>query len=149
MFPTNQVQNLFKIEMATSKSFEADLPELTPEQLTKLYAWGQSSCEHLDVRMKPDMTMVLLATRKKPGSARDHMRLLRTNLVNWGVTLPTKQVGWLRLIMDEGNSAEMNGAAGKEAADAPSNPIQNMPHTSHRSFLTLPPNLLTIPIASH
>ena len=135
--------------MATSKSFEAELPELTEDQLTRLYTWGQSSCEHLDVRMRPDMSMVLTATRKKQDSVRGHMRLLRTNLLNWGVALPTKQVGWLRLIMDEGNCAEMNGAAGKEAADAPNNPIQNMPHTSHRSFLTLPPNLLTIPIASH
>ena len=87
----DHVQNLFKIEMATSKSFEADLPELTPEQLTKLYAWGQSSCEHLDVRMRPDTSMVLTATRKKAGSVRDHMRLLRTNLINWGVALSAKQ----------------------------------------------------------
>ena len=131
--------------MATSKSFEADLPELTPEQLTKLYAWGQSSCEHLDVRMRPDTSMVLTATRKKAGSVRDHMRLLRTNLINWGVALPTKQKGWLRLVTDEGNS---DGAA-PEDADAPSNPIQNMPQTSYRSLLTLPPNILTVPIAAH
>ena len=122
--------------MATSKTFEADLPELTPEQLTKLYAWGQSSCEHLDIRMKPDMTMVLVATRKKAGSVRDHMRLLRTNLINWGVTLPTKQVGWLRLLSDEGNSV---GAAQGTA--------QTMPQTS--SCLALPNNLLTIPISAH
>ena len=131
--------------MATSKSFEADLPGLTEGQLEKLYAWGQSSCEHLDVRMRPDMSMVLTATRKKAGNVRDHMRLLRTNLINWGVALPTKQKGWLRLVTDEGNS---DGAA-PEAADAPSNPIQNMPQTSHRSLLTLPPNLLTVPIVSH
>ena len=135
--------------MATSHHFEADIPELSESQLEKLYAWGKSSCEKFDVRMNGDMSMVLIATRKKQDSVRGHMRLLRTNLLNWGVALPTKQIGWLRLIMDEGNSAEMNGAAGKEAADAPSHPIQNMPHTSHRSFLTLPQNLLTIPIASH
>ena len=145
MIPTNHVQNLANMEMATSNSFEADLPELTPEQLTKLYAWGHSSCDHWDLRMNPDMSMVLLATRKKQDNVRGHMRLLRTNLINWGVALPTKQKGWLRLVNGEGNS---DGAA-QEAADAPSNPIQNVPHTSHRSFLTLPPNLLTIPIASH
>ena len=105
----------------------------------------KSSCEAFDVRMNGDMTMVLLATRKKSGSVRDHMRLLRTNLINWGVALPTKQKGWLRVVTDEGNS---DGAA-PEAADAPSNPFQNMPQTSNRSLLTLPPNLLTIPIASH
>ena len=134
--------------MATSKSFEVDLFELTDGQLEKLYAWGKSSCEAFDVRMNGDMTMVLLATRKKSGSVRDHMRLLRTNLLNWGVALPTKQLGWLRLTTDKGKSTQMDGGD-KEAADAPSNPIQNMPHTSHRSFLTLPPNMLTIPIASH
>ena len=142
------LKDMFKIEMATSKTFEADLPELTPEQLTKLYAWGQSSCEHLDVRMKPDMTMVLVATRKKAGSVRDNMRLLRTNLLNWGVVLPTKQLGWLRLITDKGKSAQKDGGD-KEAADAPSNEIRNMPHASYCSVITLPPNLLTIPIASH
>ena len=131
--------------MAASKSFEADLPELTEEQLMKLYTWGQSSCEAFDVRMHEDMTMVLLATRKKPGSVRDHMRLLRTNLINWGVALPTKQKGWLRLVTGEGDS----DAAAPEDADAPSNPIQIMPQTSYRSLLTLPPNLLTVPIASH
>ena len=130
-------KNLFKIEMAASKSFEADLPELTEEQLMKLYTWGQSSCEAFDVRMHEDMTMVLLATRKKSGSVRDHMRLLRTNLVNWGVTLPTKQVGWLRLMMDGGNSADMNGA-GKEAAHAASSATQSVTQTSHR--LVLPKN---------
>ena len=135
--------------MATSQHFEADLPELTDGQLEKLFAWGQNSCEAFDVRMNGDMTMVLIATRKKHDSVRGRMRLLRTSLLNWGVALPTKQVRWLQLIMDKGNSAEMNGAAGKEAADAPSNPIQNMPHTSHRSFLSLPPNLLTIPIVAH
>ena len=134
--------------MATSKRFEADLPELSPEQLTKLYAWGQSSCEHLDVRMKPDMTMVLVATRMKAGSVRDNMRLLRTNILNWGVALPTKQLGWLRLITDKGKSAQKDGGD-KEAADAPSNPIQTAPQTSCCSVITLPPNLLTIPIASH
>ena len=131
--------------MATSQHFEADLPELTDGQLEKLFAWGQNSCEAFDVRMNGDMTMVLIATRKKSGSVRDHMRLLRTNLVNWGVTLPSKQKGWLRIVTDEGNS---DGAA-PEDADSPTNPIQNMPQTSYRSLLTLPPNLLTVPIAAH
>ena len=136
-------KHLFNIKMATGKSFEADLPELTEDQLTKLYAWGQSSCEHLDVRMKPDMSMVLLATRKKAGSVRDHMRLLRTNLVNWGVTLPTKQMGWLRLVTDEGSSA---GAA-QVAAHAATSTNQTTPQAS--SCLVLPQNLLTIPIVAH
>ena len=80
--------------MTTSKSFEADLPDMTEEQLSKLYLWGKSSCEAFDARMNRDMTMIIVATRKKAGTVRDHMRLLRTNLLNWGVSLPSKQVGW-------------------------------------------------------
>ena len=129
--------------MATSHHFEADIPELSESQLEKLYAWGKSSCEKFDVRMNGDMSMVLIATRKKAGTVRDHMRLLRTNLLNWGVSLPSKQVGWLRLVTDDGNSAEMDGA-GKEAAQAASSAIQSVPQTSHR--LVLPKNLLTIPV---
>ena len=64
---------MFKIEMATSHKFEADLPELTEAQLEKLYGWGKSSCEAFDVRMNGDMSMVLIATRKKQDSARGHM----------------------------------------------------------------------------
>ena len=129
--------------MATSHHFEADIFELSESQLEKLYAWGTSSCENFDVRMNGDMSMVLIATRKKAGTVRDHMRLLRTNLLNWGVSLPSKQVGWLRLVTDDGNSAEMDGA-GKEAAQAASSAIQSVPQTSHR--LVLPKNVLTIPV---
>ena len=132
--------------MATSKSFEADLPEMTEEQLSKLYLWGQSSCEAFDARMNRDMTMIIVATRKKTGTVRDHMRLLRTNLLNWGVSLPSKQVGWLRLVTDDGNSAEMDGA-GKEAAHAASSTNQTTPQAS--SCLVLPNNLLTSPIHAH
>ena len=96
--------------------------------------------------MKPDMSMMLIATRKKQDSVRGHMRLLRTNLLNWGVALPTKQVGWLRLMMDEDNSADMNGA-GKEAAHAASSINRTMPQTSN-SVLKLPVSLLTIPIVA-
>ena len=129
--------------MTTSKSFEADLPDMTEEQLSKLYLWGKSSCEAFDARMNRDMTMIVVATRKKTGTVRDHMRLLRTNLLNWGVSLPSKQVGWLRLVTDDGKSAEMDGA-GKEAAHAASSATQSVPQRSHR--LVLPKNLLTIPV---
>ena len=84
--------------MASSKAFVADLPDMTGEQMEKLYAWGKSSCEQFDVQMQTEGTVTLVAVRKKTGTARDHMRLLRTNLQNWGVTLPSKQAGWLRLV---------------------------------------------------
>ena len=129
--------------MATFYHFEADLRELTESQLEKLYGWGKSSCEAFDVRMNGDMSMVLIATRKKQDSVRSHMRLLRTNLLNWGVSLPNKQMGWLRLVADEGNSA---GAA-EEAAHAASSKNQTTPQASHR--LVLPTNLLTTPMAAY
>ena len=62
---------------ARSRAFVADLPNLTAEQLEKLYAGGKGSCEKFDVHMNDNMSMVLAAVRKKDGTARDHQRLLR------------------------------------------------------------------------
>ena len=139
---------MFKIKM-TSKSFECDLPELTEDQLAKLYAWGQSSCETFDVRMNGDMTMELFATRKKGGSVRDHMRLLRTNLINWGVNLPPKQSGWLRLDRVGGDDSQGDSRA-TEAPPAPTGTQQViMTNAPGHSLLRLPENLLTVPIAAH
>jgi len=103
----------------TSKAFIADLPDLTAEQLGKLYTWGQSSCEQFDVHTREDSSMMLVAVRKKPGSARDHQRLLRTNLVNWGVNLPAKQSGWLRLAPDNESTlpATSQAASGEREDD--------------------------------
>ena len=101
----------------TSKAFVADLPEMSEEQLEKLYCWGQSSCEQFDIHMQGEGAMTLVAVRKKSGTARDHMRLLRTNLQNWGVALPAKQTGWLRLV-DEDASAEDKISQALTAVDA-------------------------------
>ena len=54
-----------------------------------------------------------------------------------------KQVGWLRLVTDEGSSA---GAA-QVAAHAASSINRTMPQTSN-SVLKLPVSLLTIPIVA-
>ena len=125
--------------MATSKYFEADLPELTPEQLTKLYTWGQTSCEPFDVRMNQDMSMTLTATRRKSDHARGHQRLLRTNLVNWGVELPGKQMGWLRLQSDV--HADSQDSVATQSA---SGPKDSTPRPQFQNGLRLPENLLTI-----
>ena len=102
----------------SSKAFVADLPEMSVEQLEKLYSWGQSSCERSDIHMRGGGgAMTLVAVRKKSGTARDHMRLLRTNLQNWGVALPAKQTGWLRLV-DEDASAEDKISQALTAVDA-------------------------------
>ena len=135
---------MFKTKM-TSKSFEADLPELNEDQLAKLYTWGQTTCDKCDVSMNRDMTLVLIATRKKAGSARDHMRLLRTNLINWGVMLPNKQSGWLRLV-----TAESIASPGvHEAPPASGTHNEIMINTPGQCLLKMPENLLTILIVSH
>ena len=132
--------------MATPKTFEADLQELTPEQLTKLYTWGQTSCESFDVRMNAaDMSMVLSATRKQSDTARGHMRLLRTNLVNWGVSLPTKQVGWLRLTSEESRGPSVEHRAAEATLASPSHPQDSTPGEFE---LTVPVCLLTAPIVA-
>ena len=127
--------------MATRNRCEADLPELTTEQLAKLYVWGQASCEHFDVRMNGDGTMALDARRKRPDTARGHMRLLRTNLINWGVSLPMKQSGWLRVISDHGTPAQANC----EDVQKPSTSHkESTPRAPYHPVLRLPENLLTI-----
>ena len=93
--------------MASGKAFVADMPDMTGEQMEKLYAWGKSSCEQFDVHMQDGGAMTLVAVRKKSASQREHQRLLRTNLQNWGVSLPAKQAGWLRLVYGNA-SAECN-----------------------------------------
>ena len=61
--------------MAKSSAFVADLPDdMSAEALERLYAWGKSSCEKFDVHMNGNGSMVLVAVRKKPGTARDHRR---------------------------------------------------------------------------
>ena len=135
--------------MATSHSFEADLPELNPEQLARLYTWGQSSCNTFDLRMNADMTMTLSATRKKVDSARGHQRLLRTNLVNWGVSLPNKQNGWLRLISGEGDVSKDERMLTDNAHVSASSPTDCISQPPSDFKLTLPENLLRTPIVLH
>ena len=96
--------------MAKSCAFVADLPEaMSAEALERLYAWGKSSCETFDVHMDENGTMALVVVRKKPGTARDHQRNLRTLLQNWGVALPQRQSGWLRII-DETDASSVEQA---------------------------------------
>ena len=92
-FARSVFKHVFKIKMATSDTFEADLPELSPEKLSKLYTWGQTSCDGFDVRMHKGMTMTPRATRKKPDTTRGHMRLLRTHLVEIGASCCQRN-GW-------------------------------------------------------
>lgn len=131
--------------MARSFSFVADLPTLNDEQLEKLYAWGKSSCENFDVHLKGDASMTLVAKRKKDGDVRAHQRLLRTNLVHWGVELSAKQTGWLRLLPNDGISYETaSPARAHDAVDQMNNSNTAPPAAAHeRSALRLPVNMLS------
>ena len=141
----NPICKCSDIKMA-STSFTADLPDdMTGEQFEKLYAWGKSCCEHFDVRRQEDGTMLLDVVRKKSGTTRDHMRLLKTNLKNWGINLPTKQAGWLRLVDDSSVAepevqAQLTHALPEEHATKTS-----LPKTMRSGCLMLPENLLTVP----
>ena len=85
--------------MATSASFVADLPPMDADQLAKMYTWGKTSCNRFDVHMKQD-GFTLVVERKKAGNVREHQRVLRTNLKNWGVDMPEKMKDWLRIVSD-------------------------------------------------
>ena len=134
------------ITIGTTNSFEADLPEMDPEQFSKLYTWGQNACVKFDLRTDDDMTMTLAATRKKSDTARGHQRLLRTNLINWGVVLPNKQMGWLRLQSDVHADSQDSVAT---LARSASGPKDSTPRPQFQNGLRLPENLLTVLIASH
>ena len=97
--------------MAKARAYVADLPaEMSDAAMEKLYAWGKTN-EKFDVRMNANGSMTLVVERKKAGTARDHQRNLRTLLNNWGVALPQRQAGWLRIIGEEMGSMEHAPAA--------------------------------------
>ena len=111
--------------MAKSCAFVADLPEaMSVDALERLYAWGKSSCEKFDVHMHENGTMALVVVRKKPGTARDHQRNLRTLLQNWGVSLPQRQSGWLRIIDEtDASSVEQTPATTSDPSGDESSPV--------------------------
>lgn len=146
--------------MAKACAYVADLPQdMSTDALERLYAWGKGSCEKFDVHMNANGSMTLVVVRKKAGTAREHQRNLRTLLNNWGVALPQRQAGWLRIIGEEMGSVEQapaasdppDAAAFQEAhacdgADLPTAPT-GMPVSAHSAMVGLrlrpPLNLLT------
>ena len=134
-------------EMArASRAFCADLPDMSAEALEKLYTWGKTSCENTHVSMDANGSLILVALRKKPGSARDHQRNLRTLLQNWGVQLPQRQPGWLRLIEESEVNRQLSGGATENVSQPISE--ESLPTYAPPSFpgptirLRMPKNLL-------
>ena len=130
--------------MATSKCFVATLPTtLTDDQFDKLRPWSQYHCEQSDfARDKKNGCIRLLVTKREPRTQRDFQRLLRT--IDFGVTMPTKQVGWLR-IFDMCDCDRMRIlAAGDEAAENTESSTRSAPVAPVKSLLRLPVSLLKI-----
>ena len=132
-------------EMAsTSRAFCADLPDMSAEALEKLYTWGKNNCERTDVSMAANGNLILVALRKKQGTARDHQRNLRTLLQNWGVELPQRQPGWLRLI-DESDLNLQHPCSPAEKESIPMSEEQELLPTYAPPSLTRPTMRLQMP----
>ena len=135
--------------MATSASFVADLPPMDADQLAKMYTWGKTSCNRFDVHMKQD-GFTLVVERKKDGTVREHQRMLRTNLKNWGVDMPEQMKDWLRIVSGADqlpvstDQEESGRAAAREETHAREATSADMsPHTSADiNRLRAPINLL-------
>ena len=146
---------------ATSRCFVATLPdELTDEQFEKLHAWSKHHCERSDfVKDSKHGCVRLLVMKKEQRTQRDFQRCLRTNLLNYGVALPAKQVGWLKTFdehdydrmkmlasggtaEDTTQSEESSASSSAPRSDPPSPPT---PHKDQFSpLLRMPANLLTV-----
>ena len=73
---------------------------MSGEQMEKAFHWAKNNCVESDFAVI-DGNINVIAKRKKKQTAREFQRLLRTNLINWKVELPEKQIGWLKLITED------------------------------------------------
>ena len=86
------------------RAFVADIPtSVSDEALAKLYTWSREKFEQRDIVLQEDGSYVLgaLVPEGINKNVRDWQRLLRTNLLNWGVEMPKLQKGWLRAVSME------------------------------------------------
>ena len=110
--------------MTSVRAFVADIPDVTCEQLAKLYAWTQSKFKESKINITPDRSSYTLSALCLDGSTktvRQWQSLLRTNLVNWDVELPKGQKNWLRGVSAEEYQSIMDQIAAPDVA-APNHP---------------------------
>ena len=110
--------------MTSVGAFVADIPDVTCEQLAKLYAWTQSKFKESQINMDADRSSYTLSALCLDGSTktvRQWQSLLRTNLLNWGVELPKGQKNWLRGVSAEEYQSIMDQVAPPDVA-APNHP---------------------------
>ena len=136
--------------MAKSRCFVATLPNnMTDEQFEKLFTWSKVHCERSDF-VRDNECVRLLVTRAEPRTQRDFQRILRTNLLNYGVPLPAKMGGWLKLFDECEYDCIKSMAAGKIVdeseesctSSAPSPRSPSPPPTRSATMLRAPVNLL-------
>ena len=73
------------------RAFVADIPtSVSDEALAKLYTWSREKFEQRDIALQEDGSYVLgaLVPEGINKNVRYWQRLLRTNLLNWGVEMP-------------------------------------------------------------
>ena len=104
--------------------------------------------------------MRILVMKKEQRTQRDFQRLMRTNLLNYGVPLPKKMEGWLKTfdehdydrmkMFSSGGAAEDTTQSDESSASSPAPHSPSDPHsppTPHKQFaplLRMPVNLLTV-----
>ena len=131
--------------MESSTTFIAYLPDMSVEHLAKLYTWASKSCVKSDLVSLPSGQMKIVGVRAEPRSLRTLQRLLRTNLLNWGVELPPSQPGWLKLIREEDYEKEKDQKTpdyerDKDQKTPDAAPLLN--NNGCRHFFRTPVNLL-------
>ena len=122
-----------------ARAFVADLPDLSPEQLALAYGWCKKKFDQFDIHRCGEEKYVLVALCRKDEegkTVRQWQSLIRTNLQNWHVTLPTTvQKGWLRAVSAE-DYINAVGEAGNEpmgkntTAESPSETKQELVQTA-------------------
>ena len=126
------------------RAFVADIPELNPEQLAKLYEWSKNKFEHSDIQMNTDGSHLFCAIC--PDGTKDlrsWQRLLRTNLLNWKIALPKAQKGWVREIPQDDDAL----LPSPSHENAPPLEATEMSRHDFQSLLKVPCNLLRNPEA--
>ena len=132
----------------TSPYFAVDLPELSVDQLTHVYTWGQETCIQSKIMMQSNGWYLLIAQRAEERDLRSLQRLISTNLRNWGIPPPKQQKGWVRLLTKEEFLARQGST--QDVAATATEPAQEEERTvptrcaADPGMLHLPPNLLTV-----
>ena len=139
--------------MTLSAYFAVQLPDLTDEQLVKVYTWGKETCVQSNLVMKKEGGFLLIAQKEEARDLRSRQRLMATNLKHWGLDISSQPKHWVRLLTCEQYDAisrpEETARGVADPNEAPAEEAPAMPTLCHAASpallrLELPPNLLTV-----